>query len=53
MATLVTAYVVAAAAVSAYAARIVIGTGRVLRRLRQLQSHMDCNTVSMPAKRIA
>ena len=53
METLLATYAVAALAVSAYAARLVIGTRRLSRRWRQLQTHIERKPVNLPAKKIA
>jgi hypothetical protein len=53
METLLATYAIAALAVGAYAARLVIGTGRISRRLRQLQTRIDRKPETLPAKRIA
>lgn len=53
METLVVVYAVAAAAVGAYAARLVVGTGRLSRRLLQLQTQTISKHENPLSKKVA
>jgi len=53
MATVLAVYAVACGAVSAYAAWLAIGSGRLSRRLEQLEKPVDSKPVNLSAIRIA
>jgi hypothetical protein len=53
MVTLLTAYIVAGAAIGGYAVWLMIGTRRLSRRVQQLKSVTDDTPDYLPAKKIA
>jgi hypothetical protein len=53
MVSLLAAYLVAAILVSAYALGLLISTGRLRRRLREMRSVADAGTNDLPSERVA